>query len=207
MAPVSDFCLMIFICQAEAEREARLEEERKKMAQMLAPHLKFPPDMHPQPMDQYGPGVVYGNGPVPPYGMMPPNYPYPGNGAYPMPPPQHVQHQYLPPHITAGNTAPSMGFVAGGISGPVSSPLPTAPYLPVQGRVGAPPMGVGNAGDTISHPSGARIQTWPNSAGPVNAGSYPPPGLPLAPAVNLPAMQSQAVVSFTIMCYEFLLLC
>ena len=124
---------------------------------MLAPHLKFPPDMYPQTLDQaYGPGVVYAPGMPPPahqaqYGATP-TYSY-GNGAYPM----------QPPYMGAS-------YGQNGRAGLPPGAVPPA-------TAGALPPDNGEA-----YPSQSRMQSWPNGAiSGSSAPAFPPaPGLPLA---------------------------
>lgn len=146
--------------KAQQEQEARIESERKKTTVMLAPHLKFPPDIYPQTLDQaFGPGVVYAPGMPPPaappqYGVAS-TYPY-MNGQYPM---QQSPGFMGPPGM------PPPSFISSGRSGGTNTAGTLAPD-----------------GSGVAFPLQTRMQSWP-AAGSMNGTSStftPAPGLPLA---------------------------
>lgn len=140
------------------------------MASMLAPHLKFPPDVYGQGVDPaYNQGMGYAPGMPPPPGQygVAPTYSYGG--------PPYMQPQQYMAGPSVHQPPPFLPSKQGGRSnGPSGAPqTSTAAALPQE--AGAP------------YPSPSRMQSWPPvgaSAG--TTGPFPPaPGLPLAPSVNL----------------------
>lgn len=159
----------------QQEEDARIEAERKKMSQMLAPHLQFPPDMYPvQTLDQvYGANVVYAPGmpPVPQYGNVAPAYSY-GSGGAPFSAQKQPQQSYMPPQDAQ---QPQMGtYSTSGNSAPF--------HTPQTGRAG-------DGGNVPFSASQGRVQSWPTpGAGPSTGSNISPPvasALPLAPSVNV----------------------
>jgi hypothetical protein len=189
------------------------------MAQMLAPHLTFPPEggMYPQTLEQvYGPNVMYAPGmpPQPQFNVAPAYTPMPygSPNALPYHMQQHPSMQGQPSQSqTQGQFMPpsDMGHPSqyGGGSGN------SAPYLPTGqgGRMagtGLPGAAGGGSGggnppaDQGNYPAQSRMQSWPGPAAAAAGGgggggstnSSFPPGLPLAPSVNIGGTMSSSSV-------------